>query len=92
MSKVVLKGFILVPERDLYAVTHELINHTRLTKLEPGCLEFRVTQSKSVATRFDVYEEFVDKAAFEAHQQRIKSSTWAEVSANVTRHYQIIES
>jgi quinol monooxygenase YgiN len=92
MPKVVLKGFILVPERDLLAVIGELKNHRRLTQQEPGCLEFRVTQNSEVSTRFDVYEEFVDKEAFEAHQLRIKTSTWAEISENVTRHYQIFES
>jgi quinol monooxygenase YgiN len=66
--------------------------HIRLTLLEPGCLEFKVIQNKQIATHFDVYEEFVDKAAFEAHQQRIKNSAWAEVSANVTRHYEFVES
>lgn len=40
MSKVALKGFILVPEKDLELVKHELITHKRLTLEEPGCLTF----------------------------------------------------
>ena len=91
MSKVVLKGFILVPESDLDAVKSELVIHTKLTLEEPGCIVFDVTQSKSNPCRFDVYEEFVDKHAFEQHQKRVNSSDWGNVSANVERHYKILE-
>jgi len=89
MSKVALKGFIIVPSEDLVAVQEELINHQELTRSESGCLVFIVTQSENNPNRFDVYEEFIDKAAFEKHQLRVKSSYWGEVSANVERHYEV---
>lgn len=38
MSKVTLKGFILVPESDLENVKSELVTHKRLTLEEPGCI------------------------------------------------------
>ncbi|WP_395205098.1 putative quinol monooxygenase [Vibrio diabolicus] len=76
MSKVALKGFILVPEKDLELVKHELITHKRLTLEEPGCLTFLVTQSPTNPFRFDVYEEFVDKASFRQHQERVQASHW----------------
>lgn len=91
MSKVTLKGFIIVQTEDLSAVKEELINHRNLTHAEPGCLIFEVTQSESNPNRFDVYETFVNKAAFDAHQQRIQNSHWREVTANVERHYEIFE-
>ncbi len=91
MAKVTLQGFILVPESDLEIVKRELLNHQRLTREEPGCLIFRVTENVDNPLRFDVYEEFVDKAAFEHHQRRVKASYWGQVTVNVERHYDIFE-
>ena len=90
MSKVTLKGFIIVPEKDLSLIQEELINHKNLTHSEPGCLVFEVTQSEINPNRFDVYEEFVNKAAFDSHQKRVKNSYWGEVTVNVERHYEIL--
>lgn len=92
MTKVTLKGFILVPERDLDVVKNELLTHRELTLLEPGCITFSVTQNSDNPLRFDVYEEFIDRASFDAHQQRVKASHWGRVTVNVERFYQVIES
>ncbi|TDV95688.1 antibiotic biosynthesis monooxygenase, partial [Halomonas alkaliantarctica] len=54
---------------------------------EPGCLVFEVVQCTMNLYRFDVYEEFIDRDAFERHQARVKSSAWGKVSANIERHY-----
>ncbi len=91
MAKVTLKGYILVPEADLARVRQAIPIHTRLTQAEPGCLCFSVTEHPCHPLRFDVYEEFVDRAAFEQHQQRVQASPWGALSRNVQRHYQIIE-
>ncbi|MGY2574442.1 putative quinol monooxygenase [Vibrio sp. C8] len=91
MSKVILKGFILVPEADLDAVKQELINHKRLTLEEQGCLVFDVVENSDNPLRFDVYEEFLNKASFEHHQQRVKVSYWGEVTRDVERYYEIVE-
>ncbi|EJL6396809.1 antibiotic biosynthesis monooxygenase [Vibrio navarrensis] len=91
MSKVTLKGFILVSEPDLELVKNELVNHKRLTLDEPGCITFSVIENPENPLRFDVYEEFVDKVAFEQHQKRVKASRWGKVTVNVERHYEIFE-
>ncbi len=91
MSKVILQGYIVVPENELFKVKSELENHKDLTLKEKGCLVFEVNQRETDPSVFDVYEEFVDKRSFELHQQRVKSSYWGEVTANVERHYQVIE-
>ncbi|MCD6671001.1 antibiotic biosynthesis monooxygenase [Vibrio cholerae] len=91
MSKVTLKGFILVPESDLELVKNELVNHKRLTLEEIGCTTFSVTENSENPLRFDVYEEFTDKAAFEHHQKRVKASNWGKVTVNVERYYEIFE-
>ncbi|WP_317928587.1 antibiotic biosynthesis monooxygenase [Halioxenophilus sp. WMMB6] len=88
-AKVILRGHIVVPEEDLAKVLAELPNHIHLTRQEPGCLQFNVEQNASRATVFQVYEEFIDRAAFDAHQSRSQQSNWGAASKNVERHYQI---
>ena len=89
MPKVILKGYILVPDKDLPAVREELPNHIRLTSQEEGCLVFEVLPDEQNASRFNVYEEFCDSHSFEEHQERVRSSRWGEVTSNVERRYQI---
>ena len=90
MSKVILKGFIIVPEADLKSVKSELVNHKRLTLEEPGCITFSVTENSENPFRFDVYEEFSDWVTFESHQERVRKSYWGEVTMNVERHYEVL--
>lgn len=90
MSKIILKGYILVPENELEAVKKELVNHIALTRQEEGCLIFEVVQAENRPQRFDVYEEFASQDAFDKHQARVKSSYWGQVAANVVRHYKIL--
>lgn len=91
MSKIILKGYILIPENELEIVTRALAKHVILTRQEKGCLIFEVTQDTETSNRFNVYEEFTDQAAFEIHQQRVQQSDWGKVSANVERYYQVTE-
>lgn len=91
MPKIILEGHIVVSDRDLAAVMAELPTHIQLTRQEEGCLRFDVTQSPHAENVFFVSEEFIDQAAFEAHQRRVKSSDWGRVASNVERHYQVTE-
>jgi quinol monooxygenase YgiN len=89
MSKVIVQGFIIVPDDDLDAVSAELPTHISATRSESGCLVFEVTASSEQPGRFDVYEEFTDATAFEHHQRRVADSQWGRVTQNVSRHYEI---
>lgn len=91
MPKVILKGHIIVPNEDLEVIKTALLIHIKLTQCEPGNLIFRVDQDESNLNKFDVYEEFINQAAFEFHQKRVKQSDWGNVTKNVERHYQILE-
>lgn len=91
MPRVILRGFIIVPDGDLEVVRRELPAHSELTRAEPGCLAFEVTANESDPNRFDVYEEFASKAAFDAHQARVGSSRWGRLTARVERHYRVVE-
>jgi quinol monooxygenase YgiN len=64
-----------------------LISHAK----KKGCLKFEVTQSAKHNNIFTVYEELVDKAAFQRHQERVRDSAWRRVSANAERHYEMGE-
>lgn len=86
-SKITLSGYILVPKHELQTIRDALVEHVALTRAEPGCLVFNVTESNEVEGRFDVYEEFLDSDAFHQHQSRVKASQWGELSNNVLRHY-----
>ena len=89
MSKVILQGYILAPDADLANVKEALPEHILLTQQEAGCLVFKVTSDETNPNRFNVYEEFVDRAAFEKHQQRVRESRWGKVTGDVSRHYEI---
>lgn len=91
MEKVTLSGYIEVPKEDLDTVLFELPNHISLTQQEAGCITFTVTQDLEKPYCFDVYEEFIDKTAFEKHQARVKASHWGKVAQNVKRFYTITE-
>lgn len=91
MSKVILTGRIIVPDSDLNSVIAALPNHINLSRNEEGCLKFEVTQSAEDKNIFDVYEEFVDDAAFQRHQSRVRNSAWGDVSVNAERHYEVKE-
>jgi len=89
LSKIILIGHIVVSDIDLVAVKEALTSHIELTRQELGCLVFDVSQDETNKNQFNVYEEFIDRNAFEAHQQRVANSDWALVSKNVERHYRI---
>lgn len=86
---VTLTGHMDVPPDRTDAIRAALPEHIRLTRAEPGCLRFDVTENPDVPGRFDVAEAFADKAAFEAHQSRAAASDWGRISAGLTRSYRI---
>lgn len=90
MTKVTLTGYIIVPKNELERVISALVLHKKLTLEEMGCLTFSVTQDCNNQQKFNVFEEFIDKQAFEKHQERVKQSDWGNVTVNVSRHYQVM--
>ena len=91
MSKIILKGHIVVPRADLAEVKRALPTHIELTRNESGCLLFQVTQDADDECVFQVYEEFTDRSSFESHKDRVRSSAWGAITSSVERHYQISE-
>lgn len=88
-GRVTLTGHIDVPAERLAEVEAALPRHIELTRAETGCLKFEVVSCPSVAGRFLVSEMFVDRQAFDAHQERTKASDWARVTHGIERDYSV---
>ena len=91
LRKIILEGYIIVPDADLEIIKNELKTHINLTREEVGCIKFIVEQDQNDKNRFNVYEEFLDQNAFNSHQNRVKNSYWGKVTKNVKRDYKIFE-
>ena len=84
-----LSGTMTCPPDRLDAVRTALPAHVTLTRAEPGCIRFDVTES--VPGKFVVDEVFVDRDAFDAHQLRGANSDWARITIGLPRDYEILE-
>jgi len=84
-----LSGFLrCVSDDDVELVRHHLPDHIRLTRAEPGCISFEVSQTDDPLV-WRVEELFVDRSAFEFHQQRTRASAWFTVTSAIPRDYDI---
>lgn len=84
-----LSGFLRCASMDEVAVVERhLTDHIALTRAEPGCLSFVVTQTADPLV-WRVEEAFADRAAFEEHQTRTRSSAWFAATAHIVRDYTV---
>lgn len=89
-EEVTLTGFIEIPAGDRARLLPLLDEHIRLTRAEPGCLAFAVTETKPGSGRFAVAERFRDRAAFDAHRARASASPWGLASRHLKRDYAVV--
>lgn len=89
--KIQLNGYLDVPQDRWDSVMQALPAHIALTHAEEGCISFEVTPSEDIEYRLMVAELFEDQASFDAHQARTKASPWFEVTAGISREYEITE-
>jgi len=73
---------------DIPLVETHLPEHLRLTRAEPGCISFDVTQTDDPLI-WRVEELFVDRAAFDFHQQRTRASEWFAATSAIPRDYEV---
>ncbi len=88
-EKVVLSGFLVIADQDREIIKTHLPHHIALTRAEAGCLAFDVVPDPHNASRYLVEETFASRAAFAAHQARVKTSDWGRATAHMQRHYTI---
>lgn len=86
-----LKGQLKLAPEDCALVEQLLPEHIRLSRAEPGCLSFHVTPCPTDPMVLEVRETFTDRAAFDAHQSRTKTSAWGIQTAHIPRLYEIEE-
>lgn len=84
---VALTGRLLCADpSEADAVRRHLPEHVALTLAEPGCLRFAVEPTEDPLV-WTVSELFADRAAFEAHQTRVRSSRWFDATSGIQRDY-----
>ncbi|MDO3444691.1 putative quinol monooxygenase [Agrobacterium sp. V1] len=84
-----LSGFLRCASvEDIRVVEIHLPEHLRLTRAEPGCISFDVTQTDNPLV-WRVEELFADRAAFDFHQQRTRASEWFTATSAIPRDYEI---
>lgn len=84
-----LRGqLICMTEDDRAVVLAHVADHIALTRAEPGCLSFDIAETDDPMT-FEVMESFRDRAAFDAHQARTRTSAWYKATAHLKRDFRI---
>ena len=84
-----LTGTLTCAPDEAEIIRAALPEHLRLTRAEPGCLSFDVTETAPGV--FSVSERFADRAAFEAHQVRTRASDWWQATRHMTRDFRLVE-
>lgn len=88
-GKLRLSGLLTCASVTEAAIVHQYLpEHIRLSRAEPGCLSFDVTQSDDPMI-WRVEECFADQTAFDAHQVRTRASEWWRASAGIRRDFRI---
>jgi len=82
---VTLTGTLTCAPEEASAVREALVEHTRLSRAEPGCLRFEVTEREPGV--FFVSEAFIDDDAFDAHQTRTRDSAWWQLTSDMPRDF-----
>lgn len=80
-----LTGTLTCAPSEAATVRAALPEHIRLSRAEPGCLAFDVTETAPGV--FSVSERFTDRAAFDAHQERTRASAWWQATGHMTRDF-----
>jgi quinol monooxygenase YgiN len=89
MGIVRLQGqLICANAADAALVADHVPTHISLSLAEPGCLSFEVIKTDEPLI-WAVTESFVDKAAFDAHQDRTRASDWYRLTAHIPRQYAV---
>lgn len=89
MARVRLSGQLVCADAAQLALVEEhLAGHVALTRAEPGCETFEVSQTADPLV-WQVDELFADEGAFARHQQRVAASVWGRETAGIERRYQV---
>ena len=86
-----LKGHLIcMTEDEAHIVRAHLPEHIRLSRAEPGCLTFDVSETDDPMI-WDVQESFRTRADFDAHQTRTRASRWFDATRHILRDFRVEE-
>lgn len=86
-----LRGqMVCVTANEAEAVRRHLPEHIHLTRAEPGCLTFEVSETDDPMV-WEVMESFRDRASFDAHQARTRESAWFSATRGILRDFRLEE-
>jgi quinol monooxygenase YgiN len=88
-GRVRVTGYLRCAPDEIDMVREALAEHIRLTRAEPGCLSFEITQDADDPCRWNLDETFIDMPAFEAHRARARESAWGPKTAHLDRDIQV---
>ena len=89
MGVIGLTGTLICEPAEAEIVRAALPDHIRLSRAEPGCIAFDVTET--APGLFNVAERFADRAAFDTHQARTRASHWWQATGHMTRDFTLSE-
>jgi len=89
-AAVCLAGHIDAAPKRRAIIKEALPRHIKLSRREPGCLRFDITQDEPFTGRYHLVEVYKNKAAFEAHKKRSAASDWAEAAQGLSYDVHII--
>ena len=82
---VVVNGTINCEAAEIGMFLAAAAKHIRLSRAEPGCTEFEISQSTDDRCTFLFSERFENRAAFEAHTTRTRASAWWGTTKHMPR-------
>jgi quinol monooxygenase YgiN len=89
MGVIRLSGTVTCAPHEIDIARAALPEHIRLSRAEPGCLSFEVTETAPGV--FTVTESFSNRAAFDAHQTRTRDSNWWRQTGHMPREFTVTE-
>ncbi len=88
MAKVYLDGQLIAKSASERAIIEQhLPTHIALSRAEPGCLKFEVSQDPEAPHCFHVSEIFDSESSFDSHQARTRASDWGRATEGVLRRF-----
>ncbi|SLN41870.1 Antibiotic biosynthesis monooxygenase [Aquimixticola soesokkakensis] len=90
MSRVMLTGTLTCAPTEVEDLLSLMAKHIRLSRNEPGCLDFDLWQDELTPHVFHLSEVFRSEAALQAHQDRTHSSDWGRVTKDMRRDFKTV--
>ncbi len=82
-------GTLTATGHDIERARQLIPEHIALSRAEPGCLRFELTEDDQTPGLWRLDELFADQAAFDHHQQRTRASIWGRESGGMVRDFTV---